>query len=110
MPLFDRTQSTATSVDRNVEYVFDAFIAGINSLSGFTITMVDRPRYTITASVRMSMLTWGENVTINLVPTGPARTDIYVNSNSKLGTEIAGGSKNRKNVDKIMQAMASYLR
>lgn len=110
MALFDRTQSAATSVDRNAESVFDAFIAGINSLSGFSVTGADRSRYTINASVRMSMLTWGEDVTVTLVPTGPTQTDIFVNSNSKLGTELAGSSRNRKNVDKIMRAMMANLR
>ena len=57
----------------------------------------------------MSMFSWGERLTVYLNKMDDNKTQLSFNSKSKLGTEIAANSKNKKNIEKLINAINQYI-
>ena len=49
---------------------------------------------------------WGEKITVKLVPTGPAQTMVTINSRCALPTQIVDWGKNKSNVEKLFQYLS----
>ena len=56
---------------------------------------------------KVSLTSWGENITITLTPYGPAQCVAWVCSECSLPTQIVDWGKNSKNVNEILRFMTS---
>lgn len=107
--MFHQDQKQAVVVNYNIDKVFDAVIKAAESLSGFSVKNSNRLTHSISINVGMSLFSWGEQMTVSLNDLAENKTEIAFSSGSKLGTEFAANSKNRKNIDNLMNAMSNYL-
>jgi len=96
-------------VSYNIEKVYDAVLQAVDSLSKFSVKSENRVAHVINISVGVSMFSWGESMSVTLKDLSDSQTEIRFTSGSKLGTEIAAGSKNKKNIETLMNAMTSFL-
>lgn len=88
--------------------VYNAVIYAAQSIK-YKIKSADPNTHTIVIDVGMSLLTWGERMTVNLYQIEGGRTSVIFNSKSNLGTEIAANSKNKKNIEKLVNAIPQFL-
>ena len=107
--MFHQDQKQRVLVNYNVDQVFDALLRGVESLSGFSVKNANRVIHSISINVGMSLFSWGEQMTVSLIDVAENKTEIAVSSGSKLGTEFVANTKNRKNIDKLLNAMSKYL-
>ena len=107
--MFNKEQHQDIVVNYNIETVYDAVLNAVAGLSGFKVLNENRATHVININVSLSMFSWGETMTVSLNPLSEMQTQVFISSNSKLGTEIAGKSKNRKNVEKLVNALNSIL-
>lgn len=91
-----------------IDAVFEAVLKAANDIK-YKVTASDKVYHTIALQVPISFFTWGEKMTVNLYTIADGRTSVIVTSKSNLGTEIAAASKNKKNIEKLIQAMQKYL-
>ncbi len=71
----------------------------------WTITMADESRRLIEATTTLSLASWGEKVTVQLMPT-EGGTTVVISSAARLKTNMTARGRNRKNVE----AVADQLR
>ena len=107
--MFHQDQTRGVVVNYNIDKVYDAVLKGVEGLSGFTVKNNNRITHSITINVGMSLFSWGEQMNVSMIEISDNKTEIQFNSGSKLGTEFAANSKNRKNIDAVMNAMSKYL-
>lgn len=107
--MFHQDQKQDVVVNYNIDTVFDAIIKGAESLSGFSVKNSNKITHSISINVGMSLFSWGEQMTVSLNDLSDSKTEITFSSGSKLGTEYAANTKNRKNIDQLMNAMSRYL-
>lgn len=100
----DQSYAYAYSMDEVYDAVFRAAAA-----IGYKMKNSDRAAYTAQFSTGLSMFTWGEKLHVSLSSLPDGRTGINVSSVSNLGTEIAASSRNRKNVEKFVKALNTFL-
>lgn len=63
----------------------------------------------ITASTKMSLFSYGENVTIGVEPLGDSATMLSLESSLKVGMNAAGAHRHSKNFDQIIETLSQYL-
>lgn len=66
----------------------------------------DDKTFTITARHGMSLLSFGENVTIHIVATSTQETEVRIESASRIFLNFINGGANKKNV----QSLEDYIR
>lgn len=86
--------------------VFAATCQALVSLT-MTITFADPASGTIRASSGMTMFSWGENLELNVIPVGAEATAVSMGSGLKFG--LIDWGKNRKNIERIHQAIGAAL-
>ena len=91
-----------------VNVVYNAVIFAAQSLY-YKIESADPSTLTICLSVSISFFTWGEKMTVKLYPIEGGRTSVIFTSKSNLGTEIAAKSKNKKNIQQLINAIPHFL-
>ena len=94
----------------SIDEVYEALIKGITSIKSFKLKSADHEHYFINVGVKMSMMSWGENLTVTLIKKADKKTEALFVSQSKLGTEIVAGSKNQQNISKLINAMMMFLK
>lgn len=87
--------------------VFDAVVAVAPSIP-FTIQGADPAIGTIWASSPMTLMKWGERVTVSLWEARPGFTGIAVTSELKFGLADPFGL-NQRNINKFFAALTPYL-
>ena len=94
----------------NVElnYVFNAACRAAQ-LCGYKIENCDNYNYMIYLSKGMSLMTWGEQVTVAMGVIPDGRTGVTIVSQPKLGTEIGAKKQNQKNVEMLANMLNSVL-
>lgn len=107
--MFHQDQKQGVVVNYNIDKVFDAVVKAAESLSGFTVKNANKLTHSISINVGMSLFSWGEQMTVSLNDVSEHKTEIMFSSGSKLGMEYAANTKNRKNIDQLMNAMSNYL-
>ena len=106
----NKEQNQYVAYNYDIYTVFNAIIAGVNYLSGFSVTQADQQNFIITVDKSLSMWTWGETIIIRLnVNQATNQTYVYFSSDSKLGTEFAAKKQNRKNIEEIIGATNNFL-
>ena len=89
-----------------IEEVYQATRNAIESLK-WKITSEDQATFSIQASVPMSMLTWGDKLTVTLAVVENDR--VKVNVQSKSGLQIVDYGKNKKNILALYEAIEVEL-
>ena len=107
--MFHQDQKQCVVVNYSLEKVFDAILKGAESLSGFSVKSSNRVTHSVSINVGMSLFSWGEKMTVSLKDLAEDKTEIVFSSGSKLGTEFVSNTKNRKNIDNLINAMSRYL-
>lgn len=107
--MYHQDQKQNVVVNFNIDKVFDAIIRAAENLSGFKVKNSNRITHSITINISASFFSWGEQMTVSLNALSQDKTEIYFSSGSKLGTELVANTKNRKNIDNLMNAMSMYL-
>lgn len=105
-------KSLARTYDLLIDRVYSAYFAALSYTKGFKGAVGDNYTHIIHAKkspVTSIFSTYGENITISMQPLAPARTQVVVNSKSKLGTEMACDRQNTSNVYTILRAVDTQL-
>jgi len=77
--------------------------------AGFKITGSDPVIGRIYASTGMSLLSWGENVTIVVQPTGAGGSVLGIESELKVAFNLFGGIKHSANFNNLINAVSAQL-
>jgi hypothetical protein len=107
----------------NKSTVFEALQRAVPRIDGMSIHTADSLSGRMTVKAGMSLLSWGENITVSLSSIGDDRTVVRVGSVAKTG--ITGGGflsedgifaagdptfgKHRKNADRILSELSAEL-
>ena len=98
-------KSTLT-VSQNVRRVYTATKKAIERCGQFKRIECNDKTFTITARHGMSLLSFGENITIHVVAIGTQETEVRIESASRIFLNIINGGVNKKNV----QSLEDYIR
>ncbi|MBQ8920983.1 MAG: hypothetical protein IJ060_02345 [Oscillospiraceae bacterium] len=109
MGMFDKTEAQSLLYNYPVAALFQAMCAAVQQTSGFTVQLANPQTGTIQISKSMSMFTWGENLYVQIIPVSETQSNLQITCQSKLGTEIAARSKNRKNIQVLLEKMQLIL-
>lgn len=109
MALFDRQQQQSLLYNYPAWAIFQAMCGAAQVTSGFSLTLANPQLLTIQISKSMSFFTWGETLFVQIFPLNETQSNLQIMCKSKLGTEIAASSQNRKNIEKILAAMQEQL-
>ena len=111
MGIEDRT--IEVTVDFGWENVFSAVEKAIPNIKGMKIDTVNKIMKIINVKTGVSLLSWGENVSITLTPIEDKKTKISILSAPKTGGAVYGYTfdmgKNRQNIDLILNEVSKYL-
>lgn len=91
-----------------LNYVFSTVYRAAQAC-GFNIEGVDSSNYMLYLTKGMSMLTWGERLSVaaGVLPDG--RTGVSIISQPKLGTEFGARRQNQKNVELFVTMLNQML-
>lgn len=109
MALFDRQQQQSLLYNYPAWALFQAMCGAAQVTSGFSLVMANPQYLTIQISKSMSFFTWGEDLFVQIFPLNETQSNLQIMCKSKLGTEIAANSQNRKDIEKILGAMQQQL-
>lgn len=110
MSLVDHSQDIV--LDYPWESVFNAIETAIPKLKGMQISNVNKITKTISAKAGVSLFSWGENITITLIPIEDNKTKVSILSTPKTGIMFGGAmdmGKNLKNINTIINEATKYL-
>ena len=89
-----------------VRRVYTAMKKAIQQSGQFKRIECNDKTFTITARHGMSLLSFGENVTIHVVATSTQETEVRIESASRIFLDFINGGANKKNV----QSLEDYIR
>jgi hypothetical protein len=102
------SQSTQQKFPFSYDAVFDGLVKTLPS-SGLTVKTADKVIGRITASAGMSLLSWGENISIVVEKVDESSAIVGIDSSLKVGANIYGAHRHQKNFDKIINELSQYL-
>lgn len=92
--------------------VFDALMEAAPKIDGLDLDSADEVSGRIIFKAGVSLVSWGENIPVQLVEVAPTRTQMKVMSSPKTGILFGGAmdlGKNRRNIEKIISAVSDVL-
>ena|SRR5579872_3127330 len=92
--------------------VMEAMLRAVPRLSGMQIESIDRLGGRVLVKAGMSLMSWGETISIDFSESGHGRTRASITSTPKTGALFGGaadGGKNRRNVENILSALSEEL-
>lgn len=102
-------QARELVVAKNMKETTEIVLKAIHDIKSFKVKRVDSEEHVIYVNVRMSMFSYGEKLTVYMKKIDENKTQLSFNSKSKLGTEIVANSKNRKNIENLINAINRYI-
>ena len=78
--------------------------------AGYSVKHQDKSIGRILAGAGMSAFSWGEDVTLQVQRQSEASTEVIIQSNLKVGFNLAATGKNAQNAERIIGALSNYLR
>ena len=96
----------------NKETVFDAIVKAIPRVKGMRVDSADKSLGRIVVKAGVSLMSWGENIPIQLSSISDNQTKIKITSSPKTGILFGGafdGGKNMKNIEQILSATSKIL-
>lgn len=88
--------------------VFQAFIRAMEAVPRMGVVRSDHATGVIEATTKMSWMSWGENVRVNLQESDPGRTRASVSSSLKM--QLVDWGRNKRNVERLFGAVLAELR
>lgn len=100
------------SMQHKFEYsydvVYEALIKAVPTI-GFKLGKYDKSIGCITASIGMSLFSWGENVSIIIDKIDDNSTLVSIKSKLKVSINIAASHRHQKHFNEIVMATNKYL-
>lgn len=96
----------------NKETVFNAMVKAIPTVKGMKIDNADKLQSRIVVKAGVSLMSWGENIPIQLSEISENLTKVKITSTPKTGVMFGGAfdlGKNRKNIEQILSATSRIL-
>jgi len=96
----------------NKETVFNAMIKAIPTVKGMKIDNADKLQSRIVVKAGVSLMSWGENIPIQLSEISENLTKVKITSTPKTGVMFGGAfdlGKNRKNIELLLSATSKVL-
>jgi len=96
----------------NRETVFNAMVEAIPTVKGMKIDNADKLQSRIVVKAGVSLMSWGENIPIQLSEISENKTKVKITSTPKTGIMFGGAfdlGKNRKNIEHILSATSKIL-
>ncbi len=93
--------------------VFTAMVKAISTIEGMKIDSADKLQGRIVVKAGISLMSWGENIPIQLSEISKNKTKVKITSSPKTGLLFGGAfdfGKNMRNIEKILSATSSILR
>ena len=94
------------------EVVLDALVKAVGAVPGMTIDTVDKAAGRVLIKAGMSLMSWGENIPIQVSSSANNRSRVAITSTPKTGALFGGAfdlGKNRKNIERILAALSHQL-
>lgn len=102
------SQATQQKFPFSYEAVFAGLVDAIAN-SGMSIKSQDKVIGRVTASAGMSLMSWGENLTIIVEKIDENSTIVGIESSLKFGANLAGAHRHQKNFNRIISSLSSIL-
>lgn len=102
------SQATKQKFPFSYDAVFDGLIMVLPRLE-MSIKNQDKLIGRITASAFMSLMSWGENLTIIVEKIDEQSTTIEIESSLKMGINLSGAHRHQKNFEEIIMHLSKYL-
>lgn len=99
-------RKSTLNFSQNTRRVYTATKKAIERCGQFKRIECNDRTFTITARHGMSLLSFGENITIHVVAIGTQETEVRIESASRIFLNIINGGANKKNV----QSLEDYIR
>jgi len=99
-------RKTTLNFNQPARRVYTATKKAIQQCCQFKRIECDDRIFTITARHGMSLLSFGENITIHVVATSTQETEVRIESASRIFLNFINGGANKKNV----QSLEDYIR
>ena len=99
-------RSTILNFPQPARRVYTATKKAVQQCGQFKHIECNDRTFTITARLGMSLLSFGENVTIHVVATSTQETEVRIESASRIFLNFINGGANKKNV----QSLEDYIR
>lgn len=97
----------------NKEKVFTAMVKAIPTIDGMRIDNADELQGRIVVKAGISLMSWGENIPIQLSEISKNKTKVRITSSPKTGLLFGGAfdlGKNMRNIEKILSATSNILK
>lgn len=92
--------------------VFKAIMDAARNISGLSLDSADEISGRVTFKAGVSLVSWGENIPVQLIKVAPTRTQMKIMSTPKTGVMFGGAmdfGKNQQNINKIINAVSAVL-
>lgn len=99
-------RKSTLNFSQNARRVYTATKKAIERCGQFKHIECNDQTFTITARHCMSLLSFGENITIHVVATSTQESEVRIESASRIFLNIINGGANKKNV----QSLEDYIR
>lgn len=99
-------RKSTLNFNQNARRVYTATKKAIDRCGQFKRIECNDQTFTITARHGMSLLSFGENITIHVVSTSTQESEVRIESASRIFLNIINGGANKKNV----QSLEDYIR
>lgn len=96
----------------SIKTVFSAIIDAAPNIEGLELDGADEISGRVTFKAGVSLASWGENIPVQLTQVSKTRTKMQIMSTPKTGVMFGGAmdmGKNRKNIEKIINAVSKIL-
>lgn len=101
-------QQLQLQVPYSPDDTFNALKAAMEKLPKVKVDSALPTTRTVAAEIGMSLWSWGENISISVVPV-EGGSGVTVKSSSKVRANVLNGGKNAKNIAKIVDALSKEL-
>ena len=91
------------------EEVFNAAVKA-SKKAEWNVKDADKDLMRISLSTGMSLFSWGENMSLRIEAEGDGSSRMFMESSLKMGGNLAGNHRHRKNFDKICKETVNILR
>lgn len=83
------------------------YFAVRKEIDRFNINGVDATRWLVNLTTRANMLTWGENLTIQIYSDANGFTNLVIRSFPAVATTLVDWGRNKENVERLAQAISN---
>lgn len=110
MAFLDHNGESEFPFSRDV--VFDAVCQAIPNINGMKIENADKLAGRVMVKAGVTLMSWGENIPIQLISISESKTRLQITSSPKTGILFGGAidmGKNRKNIESIVSETSRIL-